>query len=197
MRTLATLVSFEPRRDYDGSQLRPHFLRQAFGLRGDAACAFRGAARVEGARLVDLEDRDAGDHIFSRDMVHVIVERFDPDLPRAALLQRLLSALCADRVRAALDPARAALVHREGDDVFVLDGKLTVSIATVSPVSGLIHLGVNVDDRDTPVKTAALGPLGIDPHAFAHGLLDDLAREVAGVADALTKVAPAHGGPAA
>lgn len=193
MRPLATLVALEPRRDYDGSQLHPHFLRRAFGIGGDAAVAFRGASRVEGDALVDLEDREAGAFIASRDMVHVIVECFGADLPRMVLLQRVLAALAADEVRASLDPVRAATVRRSGDDVFVGAGKLSVSIATLSPVSGLVHFGVNVDDRDTPVLTAALGPLGIDPGRFAARLIEAFAAEVAGVVDALGKVAPAHG----
>ena len=55
------------------------------------------------------------------------------------------------------------------------------------------HFAVNVDDRDTPVRTAALSPLGIDPERFAKDLLAALAEEVSSVVDALGKVRPAHG----
>lgn len=190
MTTLETLVALEPRLDYDGTQLRPHFVRGQFGLRGDAAIAFRGACHVEGDALVDLADREAGLHIHSLDMVHLMVELFGRSLDHMILLQRLLASLVAERVRGELAPEAAKTVRRAGDDVFVGGGKLTVSIATVSPVSGLIHLGVNVDDRDTPVATAALGPLGIDVDGFARGLLDDLAAETRGIGDALSKVQP-------
>ncbi|MAG55045.1 MAG: hypothetical protein CMJ83_02015 [Planctomycetes bacterium] len=190
---MRTLVSLEPRLDYVGIQLRPHFIRERFGLKGDAAVVFRGACRVEGTALVDLEDREAGAFIASNDMLHLMLERFEPDLPRMVMLQRLLADLVASRVRASV-PEKAAVVRRDGDDVFVGDGKLTVSIATVSPVSGLIHLGVNVDDRDTPVTTAALDPLGIPVASFAQGLVDDLVHELDGIADAVSKVRPAHGG---
>ncbi|NRA96262.1 MAG: DUF366 family protein [Planctomycetes bacterium] len=190
MTTLQTLVALEPRLDYDGTQLRPHFVRGHFGLGGDAAVAFRGACHVEGEALVDLADREAGLHIHSRDMVHLMIELFGRPLDHMVLLQRLLASLVAERVRRDLAPDVAKDVRRTGDDVFVGDGKLTVSIATVSPVSGLIHLGVNVDDRDTPVSTAALGPLGIGVDGFARGLLDDLAAEMRGIGDALSKVQP-------
>jgi hypothetical protein len=130
-------------------------------------------------------------------MLHIMVERFDPDLERAVLLQRLLVALTADRIRGALAPDRAATVRRLGDDLFVGEGKLSVSVATLSPVSALIHLGLNIDDRGTPVRAAALGPLGIDPARLAADLLGDLAGELAGAAAALAKVAPAHPGGAA
>jgi hypothetical protein len=193
MRSLRTLVSLEPRVDYCGLELRPHFIRERFGLHGDAAIVFRGACHVAGDALVDLADREARAHIASRDMLHLMVERFETDLPRAVLLQRLLAAMVADRVRRSLSADRAALVVRSGDDVFVGDGKLTVSIATLSIVSSLIHFGINVDDRDTPVPTAALDPLGIPVEPFAQGLLDDLAAEIEGIADAMSKVRPAHG----
>ncbi|MAB91009.1 MAG: hypothetical protein CMJ90_16375 [Planctomycetes bacterium] len=190
MTTLKTLVALEPRLDYDGTQLRPHFIRGHFGLRGDAAVAFRGACHVEGEALVDLADREAGLHIHSRDMVHLLVELFGRPLPHVVMLQRLLTCLVADRVRGELSSDGARAVRRSGDDVFVGDGKLTVSIATVSAVSGLIHLGVNIDDRDTPVATAALDPLGIGVDGFARGVLDDLLSELGGMDDALSKVQP-------
>lgn len=194
MSLITTLLATAPRRDYDGMQLRPHFIRGAFGLEGDAAVIFRGGCDVQIDGLVDLEDRESGAFIRSNDMLHLMLELFETDLSRMVVLQRLLTSMVADRVRAALKPDVAATVRRSGDDVYVGDGKLTVSIATVSPVSGLIHLGVNVDDHDTPVKTAALGPLGIDPDSFATGLLDDLRGEIEGMRRAVCKVRPAHGG---
>jgi uncharacterized protein len=183
-------VALEPRQDYDGTQLRPHFLRSRFGVRGDAAVAFRGRCEVRGPALIDLADREQGAYILSADMLHVMVERFDLDLVRAALIQRLLAARCADRVR----KATAEPVERRGDDVYVGGRKLNVSIATASPVSTLIHFGVNVDPTGAPVPAIGLKELGLDVAEFAAGLLDDLDRELEGVAEAASKVAPAHGG---
>ena len=194
MSTLNTAVALEPRRPYDGLQLRAHFIRGTFGLEGDAAVVFRGRCDVLIDGLVDLEDREAGAFIQSNDMLHFMLELFQSDLSRMVLLQRLLTSMVADRVRSELPSDHPGDVRRSGDDVYVGDGKLTVSIATVSPVSGLIHLGINVDDRDTPVKTAALGPLGIDPGDFAGGLLSDLVTEVDAMRRAVCKVRPAHGG---
>ena len=45
------------------------------------------------------------------------------------------------------------LPTRKGDDLFLGEGKLSVSIATASPVSTLIHLGVNEDASGAPVTT--------------------------------------------
>ena len=192
LRRLVTLVALLPRQDYDGRQLRPHFLRKRFGVHGDAAVAFRGACEVRGEALVDLADREDGLFIRSGDMLHVLVERFDTDLVRAVLIQRLLAARCADRVRAATTDS----VVRKGDDVYVGGRKLNVSIATVSPVSTLVHFGVNIDATAAPVAAVGLRDLGLDPAAFAAGLLSDLDAELEAVALAASKVAPAHGEPA-
>ena len=67
-----------------------------------------------------------------------------------------------------------------------------MSIATVSPVSTLIHFGINVDPAGAPVPAVGLAELGIDPTSFAPALLDLLDAELEGIAHARAKVAPAH-----
>jgi uncharacterized protein len=191
MRRLVRHLELLPRQDYDGTQLAPHFLRRRFGVDGDAAVIFRGAASVQGKALVDLEDRDARHVIRAADMLHLMVERFDDDLVRAILTQRLIAAITADLVRAG---AAGRAVGRGGDDVRVDGRKLTVSIATRSPVSTLIHFGINVDPAGAPVPAIGLHELGLDPAVFASSLLDRLDAELEGVARARGKVAPAHPG---
>jgi hypothetical protein len=158
-------------------------------VKGDAAVVFRGPADVRGKALVDLEDRAQEHLIRSADMLHLIVERFSVDLVEGILVQRLLASIVADLVRSHA-PGRD--VRRHGDDVRVDGRKMTVSIATVSPVSTLIHFGINVDPAGAPVPAIGLGELGIDPAAFAPALLHLLDAELEGVADARSKVAPAH-----
>lgn len=191
MRKPTTRVVFDRVVPYTGPELRPHFLRHTFGVIGDGAVAFRGPCEVRGAALVDLEDRDAGDFIKSADMLHVLVEQFDPDLPRTVVLQRLLASIAADAVR---ERRPDLSVVRRGDDVFVDGGKLSVSIATVSPVSSLIHFGMNIDGAGAPVVVADLNRLGIDPEAFAKDLVTRFAAETEGIIDATCKVVPAHPG---
>ncbi|MSR73978.1 MAG: DUF366 family protein [Planctomycetes bacterium] len=194
MRVLTVAAELETRRDYSGHELRPHFIRQVFGLHGDAAVIFRGAASVRAGALLDLEDRDASDCIAAADMLHLIVECFGASLERMVLLQRLITTLACERLRLALPATVAHTVRRSGDDVFVGAEKFSVSIATVSQVSGLIHAGFNIDSTGAPVPAIGLLRLGLDPQVFADGLLADLQTEVAGVIEALCKVAPAHPG---
>ena len=48
---------------------------------------------------------------------------------------------------------------RSGDDLFVGDGKLTVSIATISATSMKIHLGINITSKGTPEDVETIGIL--------------------------------------
>jgi hypothetical protein len=170
--------------DYDGSQLRSHWAYREHGIAGDSIVGFRGRCDVPTGDLVDLEDRRAGARIFGRRMVHFLVEHFDHDLDRAILRQRLLVCIVAETVYR----MSGQLPLRKGDDLFVGEGKLTVSIATLSPVSTLIHLGVNEEAGGAPVQTSDLAGLGVDGEAFAMEVLDRYRDEMESAARARVKV---------
>jgi hypothetical protein len=172
---------------YDGSQLRAHWLLARFGLAGDAAVGFRGPCRVRTDEIADLADVD-GPGIAGDDLVHVVWETFSaPDLLLAVHRQRLLAAQ-ARELLAVLAP-RAA-VRRDGDDLWVGKGKLSISIATVTPVSSLVHFAVNAAPGGAPVPTATLRDLGVEPRAFGEGLLAALAAEQGSIGLARCKVRP-------
>ena len=177
----------DERIDYDGSQLRAHWLLARFGLIGDALVAFRGACAVSAAEIADLEDLD-GPGIAAADMVHFLWEDFGAsDLLLAVHRQRLLAAQAGELVR---ELAPQCALRRTGDDLYVGHGKLSISIATVSPVSALIHFAVNASPGGAPVAVATLAELGIEPRAFAAGLLERVAAEQTSIAAARAKVRP-------
>jgi hypothetical protein len=170
---------------YDGSQLRAHWVLSRFGLVGDALVGFRGPCAVHEDEMADLADLD-GPGIAGHDMVHFVWESFGAsDLLLAVHRQRLLSAQ-ARELLAELAPTCA--VRRDGDDLWVGDGKLSISIATASPVSALLHFAVNATLGGAPVPTSSLRELGVDPTGFAQQLLARAAREQASIADARAKV---------
>lgn len=170
---------------YDGSQLRAHWILQHCGITGDAMVAFRGACNVTSAEVADLEDLD-GPGIAADDMVHFVLESFaTPDLLLAVHRQRLLSAQALE-VLAELAPNAA--VRRTGDDLYVGDGKLSISIATVTPMSALIHFAVNCRQGGAPVTIASLDQLGVAPQAFADAVMRRAAAEWASIADARARV---------
>lgn len=175
------------RMDYTGAELRSHFIRDRFGVEGDCIASFRGACRVSGERLVDLEDFRAGVTVWGDDMMHFIVEMFGADLPHVTAVQRLLCAAAKDVVDG---KAGRLTVERRGDDLYVGKGKLSVSVATVSPVSGLIHLGLNITTQGVPVEAACLSDLGLDAEEVASEVMKKFVEEVASLEGAARKVRP-------
>ncbi|MEC7584540.1 MAG: DUF366 family protein [Planctomycetota bacterium] len=170
---------------YDGSQLRAHWILAKTGLAGDAAVAFRGPCAVTDTEMADLEDL-GGPGIAADDMVHLIWECFSTtDLWLAVHRQRLLSAQAAEVIRHLQSDV---VVARDGDDLYVGKGKLSISIATVSPVSTLWHFAVNASPGGAPVATATLEQIGVEPREFGERLLRRIADEQDSMTIARAKV---------
>jgi hypothetical protein len=80
-------------------------------------------------------------------------------------------------------------VNRLGDDLYVNRGKLSVSIATSSVVSTLMHIGLNIETEGSPVKTSGLKELGItDLKSFAENVMLRYKRELEQIYEARCKV---------
>ena len=170
---------------YNGVELRSHFIRDRAGLEGDAVIAFSGPCDVSGRHLVDLEDREQGDIIKAASMLHFIGEHFQCPLREMNLRLRLFAAL----VREELEKSVPGLhPFRRGDDLYLEERKLSVAIATASPVSSVFHFGLNIDQAGAPVPAAGLKELGIDAPSFAAGVLARYREECIAVERALRKV---------
>jgi len=172
---------------YHGPELRPHFILSKFKIEGSALIAFRGPCEVQTDHLVDWEDRLQNDFIRAREMLHFLGEFFGITLKEGIWIQRLLvSEWCTELLRAGIE------VRREGDDLFVGNRKLSVSIVTASPVSVLLHLGLNLDPEGAPVPAVGLASL-LDPEAISRITLRVLERvegEYQSVDRASVKVRP-------
>ncbi|MCB1214593.1 MAG: DUF366 family protein [Deltaproteobacteria bacterium] len=168
---------------YDGSQLRPHFIYEQTGLLGDAAVAFIGPCEVKLDKMVDLEDVRDQAPIYSPKMLHFLVETFPANLLAAVHLQRLTISMIKDNL------AKEKInLMRSGDDLYQKEKKLSVSIATVSTLSSLIHIGLNIETKNTPVATVGLSNFKVEPKAFAKKLLAHLAEEYQSILKATYKV---------
>lgn len=175
----------EERLAYDGTQLRAHWILARTGIEGDALVGFRGPCAVRPDEMADLADLD-GPGIAASDMVHFVWESFaTTDLLLAVHRQRLLAAQSLELLR---ELAPDAALRREGDDLFLAGDKLSVSIATCSPVSALIHFAVNATPGGAPVPVATLAQLGVAPEHFGARLLARAAAEQQGIAAARAKV---------
>jgi hypothetical protein len=166
---------------YDGSQLRSLFAYMTHGLLGDSVVAWIGPCSVSFDHMVDGEDLRAQAKIEGERMVHFIVEMFDCSLLAAVAAQRLLASIIMESLK---NPE----LHRDGDDIYLKDKKFSISIATVSPTSALIHFAVNVVNDGTPVPTLSLKDLKVDPEKFAHDILEKFAKEMISVRAATQKV---------
>lgn len=183
---------------YTGEQLRSHWAYNTFGLLGDSAVAFIGPCDVKPEFMKDVEDLKASSRIYSERMLHFIVEHFETDLDRAVLRQRLLIVLICEAINRRLHQNLVldrSVVHlkqikRRGSDLYDGDRKVTVSIASVSPVSSLIHAGVNISSRNTPVPTHGLDDFRIEPAEFAEEILGSYSAECDSAQRARCKVRP-------
>lgn len=169
---------------YDGSQLSSLFALRKFGIQGDSLVVFKGPMDVKTDHMADMEDLLQGARIRSSAMLHFLVEFFDADLERVILRQRLMVRLAAD----ILSDTWNAGVSVVGDDLYIEEKKLSVSIAAPSPVSCLIHLGLNIDTKGVPVKAASLKELGVDPDILGSSLARSFAEELDAIRRARCKV---------
>lgn len=151
---------------YNGDQLSSLYAYLNHNLQGDSIVSWQGPCDIPTDKIVDGQDLLEGSKIYSEDMLHFIIEIFDAKLMEMVLAQRLFCELVKDEVLK-FTQGQMNLV-RDGDDLYLKleeqssapvkdqDLKLNISIATVSPVSGLIHFGINISSKNTPVKTLSL-----------------------------------------
>jgi hypothetical protein len=88
-------------------------------------------------------------------MVNFICEFFDqqpPNMRIAYLRQRLLVMIFREILT-----EYGVRTKREGDDIFVDDRKLSISIASVSLSSAKIHFALNIEDKGTPSDVETIG----------------------------------------
>ena len=170
---------------YIGSQLAPHWIYKNFKIQGDAIVAFVGECEVKLTEMVDIEDVINNEPIYSKYMLSFITEQFNVALVEGVFRQRLL-VTC---IKEALE-RRGFFVRRNGDDLFVNDKKLSVSIATKSMTSVLIHTGLNILSDGAPIPVSGLGSdLGIeDIKEFAQEIMQKYSDEIEDIILASTKV---------
>lgn len=172
-RGLNTLFYNQNEIHYDGAALSPHWIYRQFDLMGDTLVAFIGSANVSLDHMVDLEDVKKSAPIYSPKMLHFIGEWFLDSLDVGILLQHLLM----NEIYELLLEKKLPDLHRRGNDLFFQSRKLSVSIATRSNVSVLIHAAINIDTEGTPIPTAGLRELNLDATTFAKEVLERFARD--------------------
>ena len=162
--------------EYDGSQINPSWAFQEFGIYGSSIITWIGPVNITPDNLKDFAD--VGLEIKSNYMVNFICEFFDqqpPNMRIAYLRQRLLVMIFREILT-----EYGIQTEREGDDIFVDGGKLSISIARVSLSSAKIHFALNLEDKGTPSDVETIGLFDIkvnDNQVFTNDNLLDLINE--------------------
>ena len=139
--------------EYDGSQINPSWAFNEFGIYGSSIITWIGPVNITQDNLKDFAD--VGLEIKSKNMINFICEFFDqqPTNMRVAYLrQRLLVMIFREILT-----EYGIESKREGDDIFVNGGKLSISIASVSLSSAKIHFALNLEDKGTPGDVDTIG----------------------------------------
>ncbi len=170
---------------YIGSQLAPHWIYKNFMIQGDAIVAFVGECKVDLTEMVDIEDVINNEPIYSKNMLSFITEQFGIGLSEGVYRQRMLICIIKELLE-----KRGIFVVRNGDDLMIDGKKLSVSIATKSITSVLIHTGLNILSEGAPVKASGLtSELGItDIKDFAVEVMQKYSEELEDINYACTKV---------
>jgi len=171
---------------YTGVELSPHWIYKEFHLQGDAIVAFCGECEVHLTEMVDIEDVINNEPIYSKFMLNFIVEHFNIGLVEGVTRQRLLICIIKEDLEAELKNAHEII--RRGDDLYINGKKLSVSIATKSLTSILIHIGINIDPTGAPVDAVGLNFLNIDINDFAQKIMLKYSQEIDDIILASTKV---------
>ena len=147
--------------------------------------AFVGEVDVKLTEMVDIEDVINNEPIYSKYMLSFISEQFGIGLTEGVFRQRLLMCVIKELLE-----EKGIFVVRNGDDLMIKGGKLSVSIATKSITSVLIHTGLNILSEGAPVKAAGLqSELGItDIKEFALEVMKRYSEEIDDIILAGTKV---------
>lgn len=184
MLTLKTLLFRDFEIPYDGTPLAPHWIYRKFDLLGDSLVAFQGPAEVSLDHLVDLEDVKKKAPIFSPKMLHFLGEFFIDSLDMGILLQNLF----VGTVYELLWEKGGRDLSRKGNDLFFDSRKLSVSVATKSPVSVLFHMGLNIETQGTPIPTSGLSEMWVEPWDLAQKVFERFQQDIEGFKKARAKV---------
>ena len=136
---------------YTGAELSPHWIYKNFHILGDAIVAFCGEVEVNLSEMVDIEDVINVEPISSKKMLNFIIENFSLDLSEMVHRQRLFISIIKETLE-----DMGHFVKRDGDDLFFNGKKLSVSIATKSITSCLIHTALNIVSDGAPIEVSSL-----------------------------------------
>ena len=172
---------------YTGKELSPHWIYKNFHIQGNCIIAFIGECNVNLTHMVDIEDVINNEPIYSKKMLNFIEENFNSTLEETVYKQRLLVTITKEVIE---KHSPSVKIIRSGDDLYIDNKKLSVSIATKSITSTLIHFGLNIISEGAPIKAADLinDAKITDINDFANKILNAYKEETEDISLATCKV---------
>lgn len=188
MKTSEITCSFvEENFAYDGSQLRHLFAYEKFGILGTSLVAWTGSCHVPFEKMVDGEDKFSRSEIRGDHMLHFIGEFFHQDIYFSVALQRLFASIVFNEILR-LKPELAQQAELSGDDIFLKNKKLSISIASISAFSSMLHFAVNIESKGTPVPTISLSELSIPVESLVQSVFTRFEKEYSSLVQATQKI---------
>lgn len=189
---------------YKGHQLAPMFVYNK--TQGTANIVFfRGPMTLDTSDMVDAEDVVNNDNIRSRDAINILAELPFVELVGGVALQRMMIRKITDVLQGAIPNIYWRI---EGDDIKFRTSpipvgvkpeykKLSVSIATKSPASVLIHIGLNITaGPDAPSFAGSLTDMSdaykqdAEIYNLMRNMADAITMELNDIYEASMKVLP-------
>lgn len=175
---------------YDGTQLRPQFAYFNYKLLGNSIISWIGACDISFEHMVDGEDLLERSLIKGDQMLHFIIEIFDCKIMTAVTLQRLFAAIVQQTINEQIINKKefGNLLKRAGDDLFLDNKKLSISIASSSVFSSQIHFAANITTSGTPVLTTSLDELKLKTKDLSMAIMSKFCEEFQSIIEATQKV---------
>lgn len=173
---------------YTGSELCPHWIYKNFNLQSDAIVGFCGECDVKITEMVDIEDILDNSPIYSKKMLHFIIEHFNMELTEGVVRQRLFINIIREKILEHMP--EGSKIFRDGDDLFYKEKKLSVSIAAKSINSVLIHTGLNIISEGAAIDASGLSSdMGLQNiYELGKNIIESYAKECDNIILATTKV---------
>ncbi len=175
--------------NFTGEQISSLFAYNNFNILGDSIISFIGTCDVSLKEIVDLELARSGKRLFyCPRMLHFIAEHFEMDMEKAILRSYLLLDIVKDLINEKLEKI---VIKRVGTELFENDSRIGFSLASSSPVSSILYVGVALvpieegkgrgleallsSKRD--VKTGTETQTPFDPALFASEVMERYTKE--------------------
>jgi len=175
------LNDFSKKECYDGSQIKPLWALNKFGVSGSSLVIFRGSMKIPQDEMIDMQDiireKDLAEILISGDdCIHFIIEMFDDQPANLKVAYHRLH-LLAFIVQKVVEEEYEIELVKKGTDLYHKEKKMNVAIATSSNSSSKIHFGINIVSTGVPAYVKAIGLQDINGKIDLEKLAERIGQE--------------------